>query len=49
LRLSLETIFASLGLEGFRYHLALKVTGLSHKPVVLKLSILQGYDFVKLL
>jgi len=26
-----------------------KVTGLGHKPVVLKLSILQAYGFVKLL
>jgi len=26
-----------------------KVTGLGHKPVVLKLSILQGYGFVKFL
>jgi len=26
-----------------------KITGLGHKPVVLKLSILQGYGFVKLL
>jgi len=37
----------SLSLEDFRSHLALK--GLDHKPVVLKLSILHGYGFVKLL
>jgi len=51
LRLGLKTFFASLslGLKVSGLILFSKATGLSHKPVVLKLSILQGYGFVNLL
>jgi len=51
-KLSFSELKTGLGISVLKISgliLVSEVPGLDHKPVVLKLSILQGYGFVKLL